>query len=62
MQYFGMGCLIFLVAAVISWAITAAIVWAICALFKLTFSLAIATGIWLIMVLLKSVFSSGSGK
>ena len=54
------GCLaaiaIFLVSCAISWAVTCGIVKLITMCFGWTFSIGIATGIWLIMFLLCEVF------
>lgn len=44
----------------LSWIATCGIVKLICLCFGLTFSWLIATGIWLVMILLRSVFGSGS--
>ena len=49
--------LLLAVGYVISWIITCGIIKLITICFGLTFSWAIATGIWLILCLLKSVFS-----
>ena len=53
---------IFLVlgAFALSWLLTCGIIKLICLCFGLTFSWLIATGIWLIMILLRSVFGGGS--
>lgn len=48
--------LLFLVLLAASWALTCLLVFLICALFGITFSLAIATGIWLLIFLLRAVF------
>lgn len=42
----------------LSWAITAGFVWLICLCFGWTFSLLIATGCWLIMLILASIFKN----
>ena len=52
--------LVFIIAASLSWIITCGIVKLITMCFGLTFNWAIATGIWLIMVLLKDIFNSKS--
>lgn len=39
-----------------SWGVTVGIIWLVCKCFGWTFSLLIATGIWLVLLLLKSVF------
>lgn len=46
-----------LVIAAISWAITCGIIYLITICFSLAFSWPIATGIWLVLILLRSVFS-----
>ena len=51
------GILLMAIGYVISWIITCGIIKLITICFGLTFSWAIATGIWLILCLLKSVFS-----
>lgn len=40
----------------ISWAITAGVVWLVCLCFGLTFKWAWATGVWLILTLIKCAF------
>lgn len=56
-----MGCLIsiilFLALCVISYLITCGLVYLICLCFSLTFTWKIATGVWLLMWLLKGVFN-----
>lgn len=58
------GCLIatliYLAALAISWGITSLIIMALCWLFSVEFSIKIATGVWLAMLLLKSEFSNSS--
>lgn len=44
-----------------SWIVTCGIIKLICLCFGLAFSWAIATGIWLITILLRSIFSAASG-
>ena len=57
-----MGCIITLLLAVaicsLSWLFTCGIIKLICICFGLTFSWAIATGVWLVMILLRSVFGN----
>lgn len=48
--------LAFALILALSWAITVGIVYLICMIFGLQFKLIIATGIWLIMILIKSAF------
>lgn len=45
-----------LVASIVSWLITCGIVKLICLCFGLTFTWLIATGIWLLIILLKNIF------
>ena len=52
-----MAILLLAICYAISWLITCGIIKLITICFGLTFSWAIATGIWLILCLLKSVFS-----
>lgn len=49
--------LILLVALIASWVLTCGIIFLICLCFGWAFSFAIATGIWLIILLLKGIFS-----
>lgn len=49
--------LIVLAALIASWLLTCGIIFLICLCFGWAFSFAIATGIWLILCLLGSVFS-----
>lgn len=46
----------FLVASMVSWAITCGIVKLICLCFGITFTWLIATGIWLLLIVLKNIF------
>lgn len=59
---FVLGCLaaiaIFVVIAAVSWILTCGLVYLISLCFGWTFSWGIATGVWFLMRLLKSVFSS----
>lgn len=48
--------MVLIVALAISWAVTTGIIWLICLCFGWTFSLLIATGVWLILTLIASVF------
>lgn len=50
--------LLWLALCAISWAITSGIIYLITLCFGWTFSWVIATGIWLVMFLLKSVFGN----
>lgn len=51
-----LGVLLFLIVQYfISWAFTAGVLWCIFALFDKPFSLKVATGIWLVAVLIQSV-------
>ena len=50
---------VFILAIALSWGITSAIVWLITLCFGLEFNLLYATGIWLMLSLLSSVFSGG---
>lgn len=54
------GVLLFVIVEAISWIITCGIIKLITLCFGWTFSWAIATGIWFVMILLKHVFSSGN--
>ena len=53
---------IFLVAVVLaaSWGVTVGLIYLICMLFGWTFKVSFATGIWLILIIAKSVFSNGN--
>ena len=54
--------LILIVGYAISWAITVGIIKLITMCFSFDFSLAVATGIWLILCLLKLVFPKSEGR
>ena len=56
MGYF-LGCLGVLFLYALSWLITCGLVYLICLCFGLLFTWPIATGIWLLMILLKGVFN-----
>lgn len=45
----------------LSWIITCGIIKLICLCFGLAFSWSVATGIWLITILLRSIFKSSTG-
>lgn len=49
--------LILLAALIASWVLTCGIIFLICLCFGWAFDFAIATGIWLIILLLKGIFS-----
>ena len=57
MKYFIIA-LMYVLALAISWAVTAGIIWLICLCFDWAFSLLIATGVWLVMLLLSNTFKS----
>lgn len=42
-----------------SWGITVGLIYLVCLLFGWTFKLSFATGIWIILILLRSVFYQG---
>lgn len=50
----------FVVAVVASFFFTAGILWLISMCFNFTFSWKLALGIWLLMILLRSIFTNGS--
>lgn len=52
-----MSCILLLVLYILSWLITCGVIKLITLCFGLSFSWLIATGIWLVMILLKSIFS-----
>lgn len=60
---FAFGCILALLAVAltfsISWIVTCGIVYLIMMCFALEFSWTIATGVWLVMFLLGSIFSRG---
>jgi hypothetical protein len=60
------GCLaailVLLVVCGISWLLTSGIIWLICLCFGLTFSWGVATGVWLILLLLGGIFQVHGGK
>ena len=47
------GVLVVIIGLVLSWFFTGAVIWLICKCFSLQFSWKIATGIWLILMLIK---------
>ena len=66
-QYFGrcggkgganvaVGCLAIMIIYALSWLFTVGIIKAITICFGLSFSLLVATGIWLLIILLRSIF------
>lgn len=59
MYKFLVGLIATAILSAVSWAICARIVFLICLCFSLEFNLSIATGIWLIIILIRLFFSSG---
>lgn len=63
---FALGCLLAVVvfAAIcgISWIATCGLVYLVTLCFHWTFSWAVATGIWLMMILARSIFNHGTSK
>lgn len=55
---FGIGCLVVVIVAALSWLLTCGIIWLITLCFGWTFKWSVATGIWLIMFILRSIFNS----
>lgn len=58
-EYFAMGAigiLLFILAAALSWVFVVLIIWLLSLCFGFDFSLLIATGIWLVWLLLRSIF------
>jgi hypothetical protein len=60
MLIFILGLIVIALILVVSWAITIGVIWLICLCFSWEFNLLIATGIWLILMLLSSVFGGRS--
>ena len=58
MKYLLIALLVIAIYA-ISWAATLGIIWLICLCFGWTFSWQIGTGVWLMLLLLKSAFNVG---
>ena len=58
MKDFLIKVLIFIVAVALSWAVVMGLIYLTCLCFSWTFSLRIATGIWLIMILVGLTFPS----
>ena len=56
------GVLIFFASYFVSWAMTSGLIWIIFKIFRLDFSLRIATGIWLVLVLLQLFIRGSKGK
>ena len=51
-----------IIALALSWAITVGLIYLICLCFPWQFNLLVATGIWLIMIILKMVFGGKGGE
>ena len=51
-----------IIGLALSWAITVGLIYLICLCFSWQFNLLVATGIWLIMIILKSVFGVKGGE
>ena len=51
-----------IIGLALSWAITVGLIYLICLCFSWQFNLLVATGIWLIMIILKSVFGGKGGE
>lgn len=49
-----------LLTLALSWGVTVGLIYLICMLFGWTFKVSFATGIWLILLIAKSVFSNGN--
>ena len=62
MTAFLIGLLIFILALTVSWAITCLIVYAITLCFSWPFTLATATGVWLITLLISGAVKSTTKK
>ena len=60
MLAFILGLIVIALILAVSWAITIGVIWLICLCFSWEFNLLIATGVWLILVLLSSVFGGRS--
>ncbi len=57
------GTVVILVAIYfVSWAVTVGLVWLIFKMFSLDFSLNVATGIWLIWLVVKKLFNTAQSK
>lgn len=53
--------LILIIGIALSWAITMGLIYLICLCFSFQFNLLVSTGIWLIMILIKSLFPNKKG-
>lgn len=53
----GIALLLFFIISLTSWAVVCGILYAVALCFGLAFKLSVATGIWLILFLLSSIFS-----
>ena len=51
-----------IIGLALSWAITIGLIYLICLCFSWQFNLLVATGIWLIMIILKSIFGGKGGE
>ena len=55
--------ILFIIAMyVVGWAVTSLLVWLLSILFNFKFSFALSTGIYIVLMIAKWVFSSGKGK
>lgn len=55
-----LGILLVIFIAAVSWAIVNFLVWLICLCFGLSYSLLIGTGVWLVIILIRWIFSAAS--
>lgn len=55
-----LGILLVIFIAAVNWAIVNFLVWLICLFFGLSYSLLIGTGIWLVIILIRWIFSAAS--
>ena len=53
----GIALLLFIIMAIVSWAVVCGILYAVALCFGLVFKLRVATGIWLLLFLLLNIFS-----
>lgn len=49
--------LVFIGIYALSWIVTCGLIWVVCACFDLAFKWSVATGVWVLILLAKSIFS-----
>ena len=57
MTVFLVAALAFVALYALSWIVTCGLFWVVCACFDLVFTWSVATGVWIIFLVAKSIFS-----